>query len=639
MPTVQVFRPERIEASSLRCYDHPAFPEEFSLHTDAPGTTPPEAFGPFRVLHQIGAGALGPVFRAFDPGRERLVAVKLFRLDLPPERVHQLVAELERLIAAGLTHPAVVAPVATGIEGVSAYLAEDYVAAESLDIRLRRGAASIAEALLITTQLAGALDAAAAANVDHGAMHPKDILLSGDEARITGLGIARAMERIGIPAQVRRPYTALERAAGSEWDSRADVFSLAAITHEMLWGRRLAATGSEAAAALTPIAGGDLARLCAVFRRALADDPGDRFTAAIEFAGALTDAFPGVTRSNELPPLLDASSDSDGVAEDVRPPRAQPLAQKADIRLKPDVRPGRLMFGSEPELPLAPPAADTGRFAALDADVVVGEGEKPPVLPPQLMEPPRPLPDSVPADEGSRPTIWPLAFALLIGAALGFAGGFGVGAWGRLPGLREGTAVESTPAPAPAAAATSGSAVGASTENAIGEARRAAAQPAPKPAPAAPIVGSLLVRSTPSGARVFVDNREYGRTPVTVDNLSRGAHSVRLAREKYVTDERQFIVTAAQRAQSMTVRLSPEVPVVASRPPAPSAMPLTVESLPAGATVFLDGRLVGTTPLVVPDVPVGEHALHLDRGGYERWSSAIRIVTSEENRVTASLDR
>src|SRR6185295_7495059 len=52
-----------------------------------------------------------------------------------------------------------------------------------------------------------------------------------------------------------------------------------------------------------------------------------------------------------------------------------------------------------------------------------------------------------------------------------------------------------------------------------------------KPAPAVPIVGSLLVRSTPLGARVLVDGRDYGRTPLTVGNLSRGAHNVRVVRD------------------------------------------------------------------------------------------------------------
>src|SRR5678815_2255322 len=88
------------------------------LHTEASGTAVPDAFGPFRVLHQIGAGALGPVFRAYDPERDRLVAVKLFRLDIPPHRVHQLAAELDTIIAAELTHPVIALPFAAGIAGV-----------------------------------------------------------------------------------------------------------------------------------------------------------------------------------------------------------------------------------------------------------------------------------------------------------------------------------------------------------------------------------------------------------------------------------------------------------------------------------------------------------------------------------------
>jgi hypothetical protein len=119
---------------------------------------------------------------------------------------------------------------------------------------------------------------------------------------------------------------------------------------------------------------------------------------------------------------------------------------------------------------------------------------------------------------------------------------------------------------------------------------------------------------------------------------------VRVIRDGYETDERLVTITSAQRAHSVTVRLSPErVATIASaarvQPPVPAAAPLTVESRPDGAKVFIDGRLVGTTPLVVPEVTTGEHALQLDRDGYQRWSSAIRIITSERNRVTASLDR
>src|SRR6187399_157756 len=89
----------------------------YSLQTEALGTAPPDAFGPFRVLHQIGAGALGPVFRAYDPENERLVAVKMFRLDLPPEQVHRLEAELAALVSANLTHPSLAQPLGAGRSG------------------------------------------------------------------------------------------------------------------------------------------------------------------------------------------------------------------------------------------------------------------------------------------------------------------------------------------------------------------------------------------------------------------------------------------------------------------------------------------------------------------------------------------
>jgi hypothetical protein len=64
-----------------------------------------------------------------------------------------------------------------------------------------------------------------------------------------------------------------------------------------------------------------------------------------------------------------------------------------------------------------------------------------------------------------------------------------------------------------------------------------------------------------------------------------------------------------------------------------------VESRPPGARVFLDGKLVGTTPLTMSDVPAGAHAVRLDLAGYRPWVSSVRVVAGEPGRVTASLDR
>jgi hypothetical protein len=66
---------------------------------------------------------------------------------------------------------------------------------------------------------------------------------------------------------------------------------------------------------------------------------------------------------------------------------------------------------------------------------------------------------------------------------------------------------------------------------------------------------------------------------------------------------------------------------------------LFVESRPPGATVFMDGKAVGTTPLTLRAVTAGSHVVRLEHEGYRRWSSAVRVVASQANRITASLER
>ena len=263
-----------------------------SLTRDDPtGFAAPPAFGPFRVLHQIGVGALGPVFRTYEPTRDRLVAVKVFRLDLTPEQAASLAEELSRATQAGLFHPSIVEPVAAGVEGTVAYRAEEYVAAESLDVAMRHYApATLEKALPFITQLAAAIDFARAAGVGHGALHPRDIFVTPDEARATGFGVVDALERLGQRAPVRRPYSPPERIAGSEWGSPADVFSLAVIAFELLTGRRPSGIG-EQMGTLSGAALGDRAdAIKAVLAKAMDESAAARHQSAGAFAAALAEA-------------------------------------------------------------------------------------------------------------------------------------------------------------------------------------------------------------------------------------------------------------------------------------------------------------------------------------------------------------
>jgi hypothetical protein len=142
------------------------------------------------------------------------------------------------------------------------------------------------------------------------------------------------------------------------------------------------------------------------------------------------------------------------------------------------------------------------------------------------------------------------------------------------------------------------------------------------------------VRSTPAGARVSIDGRDAGVTPAVVRDLARGSHHVRVTRDGYLTEERRIVITPRREAVSITVGLSPAVATNG-----PFVGNLTVQSRPTRAKVFLDGQLIGTTPLLVPSVRAGEHAILLEYDGYRRWSSVVRVVANEANRVTASLER
>ncbi|PYR35277.1 MAG: hypothetical protein DMF90_14135, partial [Acidobacteria bacterium] len=126
-----------------------------TLHSDVVGPAPPDTIGPFSVLHPVGAGTLGPVFRAYDSEHDRFVALKLFRLDLTPDRAHRVVGELESLVATKISHPALATPLAAGLVDASPYLAQDFVLGDALDVVAReRGPLPPAEVIRLVTALA-----------------------------------------------------------------------------------------------------------------------------------------------------------------------------------------------------------------------------------------------------------------------------------------------------------------------------------------------------------------------------------------------------------------------------------------------------------------------------------------------------
>ena len=726
------------------------------------------------MLHQIGVGALGPVFRTYEPERDRLVAVKVFRLDITPEQARALADELSRAAEAGLFHPSIVEPIAAGVEGSVAYNAEEYVAAESLDVAMRHYApAQPATVLPFITQLAGAIDFARAAGVGHGALHPRDIFVTPEEARATGFGVVEALERVGLRAPVRRPYSPPERIAGGTWSTETDVFSLAAITYELLTGRRPAGLGRE----IGPLP--EAEHVHEVLARAMDENPSRRYPTALAFASALeaavrtgTAGAPATPRQSPedstragiaaaasapsrgsaaaaAPPARSIGPQEDEIEDDVAAEREEDEAhhrlteeelEMASAREAVPEQEGDLGLDEDSEIEAeadrysgddflldaagaaSAPAAELtalddfgGREARIDRraleddELVVDEPPSPLFQPDDLRQHPedrssarresvaaapreqseysrQPAPPfagyAAPIEEPEARSRWPFALTLLLGLLLGFAAGYAV--WGRAvpPGGREWseqavseTAAPPSGAPAPASpssaspAASSGpgpaTATGSNPAGGGGGGREAepartapaaskppAAEPPPKPAPL-PTTGTLVVRSTPSGAGVTINGRWRGRTPLTLEKLSFARYDIRVVQPGYAASREAITLSASDPARSVSLRLEPEARTTpapsqrgraTARPAAPSGPErytgaVFVDSRPRGARVFIDGKQVGVTPLSIPEIPIGSHVVRLELPDHRIWSTMTTVTAGQQARVTGSLER
>jgi serine/threonine-protein kinase len=666
---------------------------------DPAAFAPPPAFGPFRVLHQIGIGALGPVFRTYEPTRDRLVAVKVFRLDVTPEQAQLLADELGRAADAGLFHPSIVEPIAAGVEGTAAYRAEEYVAAESLDVAIRHHApASLDKALPFLTQLAGAIDFARTAGVGHGGLHLRDIFVTPDEARASGFGIVEALERVGVRAPVRRPYSAPERIAGDVWSTPADVFSLAAIAYELLTGRRPSGTGDQ----IAPLAGDNVGRhapaIHSVLARAMDDDPARRYDTALGFASALEAAARSGTSAATVipaPAIAGAEGDrftqDDPIEEDEGDIARERDADAAHHRLltEMDDQPAPTLFDSAEDESVADLAIDEAAAAADDSSRWKYDGgaddDSERVTDADVLRASHPVQRDYATpvigregmstnSERPRPAMLPLAFMLILGLLLGSA----IQYWAS--GRSAPPAQTSPPASSAAQPAPAGQPQGSGrawSEQAVapprttpppagetppvpGDGPPSAAGPAP--AAKVPSSGTLIVRSTPPRAGVTVNGTWRGRTPLTIDALGFGPYSVRVVQPGFVAADEAVTLSAREPTRTVSVRLQRgaargsatesaarrpgrATPGVSARPaprePAPSSFAGTiyVDSRPRGARVLIDGRPMGTTPASIPDIPIGSHVVRLELPDHRAWTTSTSVAAGEQARVTGSLER
>jgi PEGA domain/Protein tyrosine and serine/threonine kinase len=267
---------------------------------------PPQTFGRYYVQGLIADGRTGPVYRAEDPGTRVRVAIKALRTNLPPNVTRQIVDELNRVVDWLPSHPAILSLRAAAVKDLEPHILSEFAPGEPLDQALRRfGPGAIADLLPRLHLIAEGLDLAAKEGIYHGALHPKDVMVSVDSTVITGIGIPAILAKAGLGIPVRPPYTAPEVAKGTAPSSASDQFSLAAIAFEWLFGQAIAGpVRKRMKVPALPDVNGDA--LASAFTTALAWSPSARFGSCLSFVEAISIAVYGAVEPAVVEPIASA---------------------------------------------------------------------------------------------------------------------------------------------------------------------------------------------------------------------------------------------------------------------------------------------------------------------------------------------
>jgi tetratricopeptide (TPR) repeat protein len=202
-----------------------------------------KSFGPFEVRGEVGHGAGGVVYVAFDPTLERTAAVKLYTS--APRDASKAIARLRRdaQAAGALGHPNIAAVLGVGEHEGQPWVATEFVAGVSLAQVLRsRAPMPIERVLDVWRQLCEGLAHAHREGVFHLDLKPADVRLTpAGEVKLVDFGSwhLKALEHRGPgPAEEGLHYRAPELLAGRRPDRKSDIFSVGAIVYELISYRK-----------------------------------------------------------------------------------------------------------------------------------------------------------------------------------------------------------------------------------------------------------------------------------------------------------------------------------------------------------------------------------------------------------------
>jgi eukaryotic-like serine/threonine-protein kinase len=275
----------------------------------------------YRSPQRVGRGGMGDIYRATDETLGRQVAVKVLTERYAHNEDVRRRFTREALAAARLSgDQSIVTIFDVGEHHGRPFIVMEYLGGGSLEDKLRdEGAHPPAHALAWLEQTARALDAAHRRGIVHRDVKPANLLLDdAGNVHVADFGIASAadLDSLTMTGTVlgTAGYLAPEQANGERATPASDRYALGVVAFELLTGRRPFERESATAEAAAHVHAAvpsvyefcdDLpGELDAVFRKALAKDPDERYPTGAEFVAALRDALAqaaGTTR--EIPPV------------------------------------------------------------------------------------------------------------------------------------------------------------------------------------------------------------------------------------------------------------------------------------------------------------------------------------------------
>lgn len=199
--------------------------------------------GDYELLEKIGSGGMGSVWRAWQAGLQREVAVKILHDDLAKEVAFTSAFRQEAELTATLKHPGIVAVYESGeCDGVWFY-AMEWVDADNLEDVLREhGTRPVRDAVVSVRDAAVSVGHAHGKGVLHRDLKPSNILIDATgHVRVLDFGLAKLAGPVAsgrtAPLLGTPHYVAPEQAAGAASGPAADVYSLGAMLYRMLCGR------------------------------------------------------------------------------------------------------------------------------------------------------------------------------------------------------------------------------------------------------------------------------------------------------------------------------------------------------------------------------------------------------------------